>query len=39
MNFDADLYSIQEVRDRVSEAAQAQRIYAAFSQEQIDAVV
>lgn len=39
MNFDADLYSIQEVRNRVSEAAQAQRIYAAFSQEQIDAVV
>ena len=39
MNFDADLCSVQEVRNRVSAAVEAQKIYSAFSQEEVDAVV
>lgn len=39
MTLDRDLQSIQEVRDLVSRAKTAQKIYAAYSQEQVDNVV
>ena len=39
MEFDKDLRSIQEVRDLVARAKAAQAEYAAYSQEQVDAIV
>ena len=39
MQFDKDLQSIQEVRDLISRALEAQEEYASFSQEQVDRVV
>ncbi len=39
MLHDNDLISIQEVREKVEKAAAAQKKYAAFTQEQVDAVV
>lgn len=36
---DQDLLSIQEVRDAVVEAAEAQKVYASYSQQQVDAIV
>lgn len=39
MEFDKDLRSIQEVRDLVKRAKQAQKEYAAFTQEQVDRIV
>ncbi|MBQ8852499.1 MAG: acetaldehyde dehydrogenase (acetylating) [Oscillibacter sp.] len=39
MEFDKDLRSIQEVRDLVKRAKEAQAEYAAFSQEQVDRIV
>ena len=38
MEFDKDLRSIQEVRHLVERAKAAQKEYAAFSQEQVDAI-
>ncbi len=39
MEFDKDLQSVQEVRDLVKRAKQAQKEYATFTQEQVDRVV
>ena len=39
MEFDKDLRSIQEVRDLVRKAKDAQEEYASFSQEQVDSIV
>ena len=39
MQFDKDLQSIQEVRDLISRALEAQEEYASFSQEQVDRIV
>ena len=39
MEFDKDLYSIQEVRNLVARAKQAQAEYASYSQEQVDQIV
>ena len=39
MTLDKDLASIQEVRDLVKKAKEAQKVFATFSQKQIDAVV
>ncbi|MDO4492429.1 MAG: acetaldehyde dehydrogenase (acetylating) [Clostridia bacterium] len=39
MEFDKDLYSIQEVRDLVRKAKAAQEEYASFPQEKVDAIV
>ncbi|MEA4934558.1 MAG: acetaldehyde dehydrogenase (acetylating) [Lawsonibacter sp.] len=39
MEFDRDLYSIQEVRTLVAKAKAAQEEYRAYSQEQVDAIV
>ena len=39
MEFDKDLRSIQEVRDLVKRAKEAQKEYAAFTQEQVDRIV
>lgn len=39
MEFDRDLQSIQEVRNLIAAAKQAQEIYAQYSQEQVDRIV
>lgn len=39
MEFDKDLYSIQEVRDLVAKAKAAQEIYRTYSQEEVDEIV
>ncbi|USG65545.1 acetaldehyde dehydrogenase (acetylating) [Brevibacillus ruminantium] len=39
MMLDADLYSVQEVRNCLSQAKEAQAKLAAFSQEQVDAII
>ena len=39
MEFDRDLFSIQEVRNLVAKAKQAQEIYRTYSQEQVDEIV
>ena len=39
MEFDRDLQSIQEVRNLIAAAKQAQEIYAQFNQEQVDRIV
>ncbi|PLS17308.1 acetaldehyde dehydrogenase (acetylating) [Bacillus sp. M6-12] len=39
MQFDQDLQSIQEMRDAVQKAKEAQQKYLAYSQEQVDAIV
>ena len=39
MEFDRDLSSIQEVRNLVSRAREAQEAYSAYNQAQVDAIV
>ena len=39
MGFDKDLQSIQEVRDLVARAKEAQKIFATFDQARIDRIV
>ncbi|PLT32691.1 aldehyde dehydrogenase family protein [Bacillus sp. V5-8f] len=39
MSFDQDLLSIQEMRDAVTKAHEAQKVYETFSQQQVDQIV